>query len=42
MQIDKTEIKIKELIAGYTRDEESSQIVAYEVDELRKLEFEKM
>ncbi|EAK0471872.1 DUF262 domain-containing protein [Campylobacter upsaliensis] len=29
MQIDKTEIKIKELIAGYTRDEESSQIVAY-------------
>ncbi|MCR2063940.1 HNH endonuclease family protein [Campylobacter helveticus] len=29
MQIDKIEIKIKELIAGYTRDEESSQIVAY-------------
>ena len=29
MQIDKTEIKIKELIAGYTRDEESSQVVAY-------------
>ncbi|EGJ6309045.1 DUF262 domain-containing protein [Campylobacter upsaliensis] len=29
MQIDKTEISIKELVAGYTRDEESSQIVAY-------------
>ncbi|TNB59501.1 HNH endonuclease family protein [Campylobacter helveticus] len=29
MQIDKTEIKIKELVAGYTRDEESSQVVAY-------------
>lgn len=29
MQIDKTEIKIKELIAGYTRDEESSQVIAY-------------
>ncbi|MDL0081840.1 DUF262 domain-containing protein [Helicobacter sp. XJK30-2] len=29
MQIDKTEIKIKELTNGYTRDEESSQIVAY-------------
>ncbi|EJE1582940.1 DUF262 domain-containing protein [Campylobacter upsaliensis] len=29
MQIDKTEIRIKELVAGYTRDEESSQIVAY-------------
>ncbi|EAI4325725.1 HNH endonuclease family protein [Campylobacter upsaliensis] len=29
MQIDKTEIKIKELIAGYTRDEESSQAIAY-------------
>ncbi|EAJ2129540.1 DUF262 domain-containing protein [Campylobacter upsaliensis] len=29
MQIDKTEIKIKELIAGYIRDEESSQVVAY-------------
>ena len=29
MQIDKTEIKIKELIAGYTRDEEGSQVIAY-------------
>lgn len=29
MQIDKTEIKIKELVAGYTRDEESSQVIAY-------------
>lgn len=29
MQIDKTEISIKELVAGYTRDEESSQVVAY-------------
>lgn len=29
MQIQKTEIKIKELIAGYTRDEEGSQVVAY-------------
>ncbi|WP_270978202.1 HNH endonuclease family protein [Campylobacter helveticus] len=29
MQIDKTEIKIKELIEGYTRDEESSQVIAY-------------
>lgn len=29
MQIDKTEIKIKELIVGYTRDEESSQVIAY-------------
>ncbi|WP_213272457.1 DUF262 domain-containing protein [Campylobacter vulpis] len=29
MQIDKTEIKIKDLVAGYTRDEESSQVVAY-------------
>ncbi|WP_317372492.1 HNH endonuclease family protein [Helicobacter canis] len=29
MQIDKTEIKIKELVVGYTRDEESSQVIAY-------------
>ncbi|WP_270960227.1 HNH endonuclease family protein [Campylobacter upsaliensis] len=29
MQIDKTEIKIKELTNGYTRDEESSQVIAY-------------
>ncbi|WP_213274797.1 HNH endonuclease family protein [Campylobacter vulpis] len=29
MQIQKTEISIKELVAGYTRDEESGQVVAY-------------
>ncbi|HEO8744302.1 TPA: DUF262 domain-containing protein [Campylobacter upsaliensis] len=29
MQIDKTEISIKELVEGYKRDEESGQVVAY-------------
>ncbi|MCR2110772.1 HNH endonuclease family protein [Campylobacter upsaliensis] len=29
MQIDKTEIKIKELVEGYKRDEESGQVVSY-------------
>ena len=29
MQIDKTEMSIKELARGYTRDEESGQVVAY-------------
>ncbi len=29
MQIDKTEITIRELIAGYHNDDESGQVVAY-------------